>query len=65
MKKIIIKYKNGTEDIFEESELDSSTYTLKGHASNIINEWKSKFGVYKIDHYHAVNLEEVISIRIS
>lgn len=62
---LIITYKNSKEDIFEEKHLDCSNLTVRGHASKIIDEWlKPNKDVYKIDHYNAVLLDEVVSIRV-
>lgn len=60
---LLIAYKNGTSDEFAEDQLDTSTYTLKGHASNLIEDWQKGGSLFKFDSYNAVNLTEVISIR--
>ena len=63
--KILIAYKNGISDEFTETQIDCTTLTIKGNASKLIEAWKSTSkGIYRIDDYNAVNLDEVISIRV-
>lgn len=62
--KLEIFYKNGQIDSFDEKQLDCTTWTLRGHASQLIQAFsKSSEGVYKIDSYNAVRLDEVASVR--
>ncbi len=63
--KILIAYKNGTSDEFDESQIDCHELTVKGNAGQLIEAWKTKAGgVYCIDNYNAVLLDEIISIRV-
>jgi hypothetical protein len=63
--KLLIAYKNGTSDEFAEVHIDCSERTIKGHASALIREWgEEKKGIYKIDYYTAVVLDEIISVRV-
>lgn len=63
--KILITYKNGTSDEFCEQQINCSELTIKGNASKLIEVWKKgEKGVYCIDNYNAIFLEEVISIRV-
>ncbi len=63
--KLIIGYKNNMEDVFQEQDLDCSKLTLRGHAANAIAEWsKSSKAVHVLDHYNAILLDEVASIRV-
>ena len=62
---LVITYKNTADDVYEEKDLDCSKYTLRGHASVLIDKWsKASEKVYLIDHYNAISLEDVISIRV-
>jgi hypothetical protein len=64
MKKgIYITYKNGHTDIFENGDLESKTWTMMGHASEVISAWQTSKEIFKFDNYNAVCLSEVISIR--
>ncbi len=61
---IIITYRNGESDVFEEKQLDNSKLTMMGHTSALIAAWeKEAKGVYKIDNYNSILLDEVISVR--
>lgn len=62
---IIITYRNKQSSIFEEKNLDCSKLTIKGHASSLIQEWKKLAGgIYEIDDYNAILLDEVIEVRV-
>jgi hypothetical protein len=63
---LIITYKNGEADVFEEKNLDCSSLTIKGHAAKLIEEWKGTTrSVYVLDHYNAVALDEIICVRVT
>ncbi len=62
--KIVIAYKNRTSDEFDEKQIDCSKLTIRGHTSKIVDAWATSKSFYAIDNYNAVNLEEVISIRV-
>lgn len=63
--KLLIEYKNGTSDEFSENHLDCSRLTIKGHAQYLINYLtKESKGIYMIDNYNAILLDEIISVRV-
>lgn len=63
---LLISYKNGQSDVFEEKQLDCSVSTIKGHASTLIEALeKNQKGIHKIDRYNAVLLDEVICVRVA
>lgn len=63
--KISIMYKNNAVDEFEEKQLDCCDRTIKGHANYLIEAWKSQVGgVYRIDNYNAVLLDEIVAVRV-
>lgn len=65
MQKLAVTYKNNDVDFFNETQLDCFTLTLKGHAAALIRQLKENpVGIYSIDNYNAVLLEEIISVRI-
>ena len=64
--KIEILYKNGWVDVLEEKDLDCSSLTVRGHASELIRQWKSGSTlVWPVDSYNAVALEEIVSVRVT
>lgn len=63
--KLLMAYKNGTSDEFAEAQLDCSEKTLRGHASVLIHAWKErKTGIYLLDCYNAIVLDDVLSVRV-
>ena len=63
---LIIAYRNVTSDSFDEKQLDCSERTIRGHANYLILEWKKGTkGVYKIDDYNAILLDEIIAVRVN
>lgn len=63
---LIISYRNGQSDVFEEEHLNCTERTIKGHGSAIIQAWRDKGkGLYEIDNYNAVLLEEVVCVRVA
>lgn len=63
--RLIINYKNGTKDVFRDGSLDQKTYTIKGHASQLISAWKKQTAkVWELDSYNAVLLDEVSSVVV-
>lgn len=62
---LFIDFKNGEAVALGEESLDCSKLTIIGHAGALIRAWVTKkSGVYEIDSYNAVLLDEVVSIWI-
>ena len=63
--RIYVFYKNGQHNVFEEDNLDCSTLTLRGHASKLVEALgEKKLGIYLIDRYNAVLLDEIVCVRV-
>jgi hypothetical protein len=63
--RIEIKYKNGMGELFDEKQIDCSKWTIRGHASNLIEAMKEKNkGIHNLDNYNAIVLDEVMSVRV-
>lgn len=63
---LLISYKNGTSDSFVEKQIDCSRWTIRGHASNIVDALINKTrGFYKLDNYNAICLDEIVSVRVN
>lgn len=67
--KLVIMYKNGKEDWFDEKDLDCSKLTIRGHASALVDSLKnmpipSKGLFYTLDHYNTILVDEVVSVRV-
>ena len=71
MKRLNILYLNGITDSFSEDQLDCSSLTIAGHAASLVSafekmiEIKKKPVYYKLDRYHIVNLDQIVSVRLS
>jgi len=62
---LVIQYRNTEADCLTEKNLDCTKYTMMGHAGYLIDAWKKqKTGVYQIDSYNVVLLDEIISVTI-
>ncbi len=66
--KLVIAYKNGTTDEYDETDLDCSKLTIRGHAENLIRYWmdgrEGNDSVYKIDNYNAIIIDQIICVRV-
>lgn len=63
-KQLLIDFKNGQGVSYTEENLDCSELTIMGHALSLVDTWTKRSGVYKIDQYNAVLLDDITDVKV-